>query len=89
MVRLIDADALIERLRDDPLYEFIEQYGVTGVIKAEPKVDAVPVVRCRHCKYCDYDTAYGVIIPGTEFCTLTQDYCIDENDFCSRGVEAE
>jgi hypothetical protein len=40
MTRLIDADALIEHLRDDPLYEFIEQFGVIGVIEAEITVDA-------------------------------------------------
>ncbi len=56
-----------------------------GVIELMETVDAVPVIRCRHCKYCDCDTAYGVIIPGTEFCTLTRDECISADDFCSRG----
>lgn len=42
-MRLIDADKLIRCLRNDPLFKFIEQFGVTGVIDAQPTVDAVPV----------------------------------------------
>jgi hypothetical protein len=41
--RLIEADKLIQRLRNDPLFESIEQFGVIGVIEAEPTVDAIPV----------------------------------------------
>lgn len=50
-MRLIDADALIERMKKDPLYPLVERYGVTGVIEAAPTVDAVPVVRCKDCKH--------------------------------------
>lgn len=39
MTRLIDADALIEHLRNDPLFESIEQFGVIGVIEAEITVN--------------------------------------------------
>lgn len=43
MVRLIDADALIACLQKDPLYPLVERYGMSGVIDAQPTVDAVPV----------------------------------------------
>lgn len=42
-MRLIDADALLRRMRMDPLFSIVEQYGVSGVIDAEPTVDAIPV----------------------------------------------
>lgn len=47
-MRLIDADALLEKLRRDPLFEFVEQYGISGVIDNAPTIDAVPV---RHGKW--------------------------------------
>lgn len=50
-MRLIDADALIEKLRRDPLFELVEQYGISGVIDNAPTIDAVPVIRCKECKH--------------------------------------
>ena len=47
-MRLIDADALLNRMQEDPLFDLVERYGVSGVINAEPTVDAVPV---RHGKW--------------------------------------
>lgn len=41
-MRLIDADALLERMRKDPLFHLVELYGQSGVIKAEPTVEAIP-----------------------------------------------
>jgi len=55
-MRLIDADALIDHLRKDPLFCCVEQYGITGVIEAAPTIDAVTVVRCKDCKYRPIDT---------------------------------
>ena len=47
-MRLIDKDALLKRMQNDPLFDLVERYGVSGVINAEPTVDAVPV---RHGKW--------------------------------------
>lgn len=41
MSRYIDADALIDRMKKDPLFTLVERYGVTGVIEAEPTADVV------------------------------------------------
>ena len=41
--RLIDADALIEHLKNDPLFDLVEQYGLTRVIETEITIDAIPV----------------------------------------------
>ena len=35
-MRLIDADALLKRLRKDPIFQEVERYGISGVIDAEP-----------------------------------------------------
>lgn len=42
-MRLIDADALLKRMQNDPLFDLVERYGVSGVINAEPTVDAIPI----------------------------------------------
>lgn len=38
-MRLIDADELIEQLRNGPLFEFVVRYGLISVIKSRPTVD--------------------------------------------------
>lgn len=42
-MRLIDADAFLERIRKDPLFPLVERYGLSRVIENEPTVDAIPV----------------------------------------------
>ena len=42
-MRLIDADAFLERTRKDPLFPLVERYGLSGVIENEPTVEAIPV----------------------------------------------
>lgn len=41
-MRLIDADAFLERTRKDPLFPLVERYGLSGVIENEQTVDAIP-----------------------------------------------
>ena len=93
MTRLIDADAVYKILESceirkatigNPLTDW--EYGYTcGIERAESEiecattVDAVPVIRCKDCKYyrleidmCDepYSTAHNVV---------------HEDDFCSKA----
>ena len=56
-MRLIDADALLERIKKDPLFPLVEEYGISGVIKAEPTVEAEPVRHGNWIKY--YETDEG------------------------------
>ena len=69
---LIDKDALLKRMQNDPLFDLVERYGVSGVIEAEPTVDAVPVIRCKDCKwyYGDYCGGFGdgAFTPEDGFC---------------------
>lgn len=39
--RMIDANALLERMKKDPLFPFVEEYGISRVIEAEPTVEAI------------------------------------------------
>lgn len=45
-------------------------------------IDDKPLIRCKDCKYWDYDTDVG-------FCTRTEDCDWTADDFCSRGERAE
>ena len=46
MHRLIDADAFLEKMKRTSRY-----FDVKFDIDEMPTIDAVPVVRCRECKY--------------------------------------
>ncbi len=75
MLDLIDRNAMLKTL---------ENSGVLGkfakfLIKKQPTVDAVEVVRCKDCKHynnslCTYSQAKGYRGCAT---------CVEENDFCS------
>ena len=81
-MRLIDADALQNILL--PITLALEhEYGslggaVSGCMKHidnAPTIDAVPVVRCRECKYRDGTPGQPNILCGQ----------MHEDDFCSYG----
>lgn len=59
-MRLIDADALKEVLKDPPIYASLGGMTMEGVFmlidNEAPTVDAVPVIRCMDCQYWDKDT---------------------------------
>ena len=50
-MRLIDADALKEGLKEKMFGHPFERIFVSSVVDSEPTIDAVPVVRCRECKH--------------------------------------
>ena len=52
-MRLIDADAFLERMSHTDRF-----FGVVYDINDSPTVDAVPVVRCKDCKYRTKDTRW-------------------------------
>lgn len=82
-MRLIDADALLNRMQEDPLFDLVERYGVSGVINAEPTVDAVPVIRCKDCKYYKWEIDM-CNLPGA---TVFPMNVVHEDDYCSRAEE--
>ncbi len=85
-MRLIDADALIESIKNtadlggwigEALYQ-IKQVAIK-YIDSSPSID---IVRCKECKH-NYNTAinHGKMQPRCDFA----DWKLTENDFCSRG----
>ena len=81
-MRLIDADRAMEIVRDQgiahPNAYHLTNYAML-ILREAPTVDAVPVVRCRDCKYHE-DTH----VIGFEHCCL-YDLIMRHNDFCSYG----
>lgn len=77
-MRLIDADALPKYTG----YALCADEVATAVENA-PTIDAVPVVRCRECKY--WKELYDV--EGIMFCTyvIGAEFARFSFDFCSRG----
>ena len=91
-MRLIDADAFlageIKRCHCVPLVGSCEKdyEPLTCILDQEPSIDAVPVVRCKECKYGDYDSKPN----GAMVCLRTNDgFWRKETDFCSYGERRE
>ena len=54
-MRLVDADALMEKANSDGAYGYVDAKQTSEA----PAVDAVPVVRCRECKWWQEDDDVG------------------------------
>lgn len=75
-MRLIDADALMYAVDGNPLTtDSLKEY-VRSTVKAQPTVDAVPVIRCKDCKY--YEDDIGD-------CIGFGDTYVAEEEYCSRA----
>ena len=89
-MRLIDADRLYEAIYDNVSAPYEEavwaKEDCLTEIDVAPTVDAVPVVRCRECKYRGTDDCIFHIKgePADEELLLKLD-----NDFCSYGERKE
>lgn len=53
MAEYIDREAFIAHLRNDPLFDLVDRYGIVSVIKAFPASDVRKVVCCRDCYWWD------------------------------------
>ena len=73
-MRLIDADAMVaDLLTVDPKYKTMIDW-CRRVLEAQPTVDAVPVIRCRDCKYwrkTKKQCGYTYLLPQFE----AEEYC--------------
>lgn len=84
-MRLIDADALKEWVENVTESDWGWQ-EMLDRIDAEPTIDAVPVVRCKDCKY----YREGKLLSPQKFCFRLRGkggeaigYNFAEDDFCS------
>lgn len=82
---LIDKEALLEKLSTfHPDYTF-NITSFRNFIKAQPAVDAIPVIRCKECKYnINNPVSYYDDDPIMTYAWCNTE-CFDENGFCSCG----
>lgn len=88
-MRLIDADRALEIVRDQgiahPNAYHLTNYA-TLILREAPTVDTVEVVRCRECKFGDWDSEPN----DAMICMRTKDgFWRSGNDFCSFGEQKE
>lgn len=90
-VRLIDADALMEK------YDKTTVWDSWVEINWAPTIDAVPVVRCRDCKYWNEEAEWCSELsffktPDGEPCSPAESLdwkSFRADDFCSYGEKKE
>ena len=86
-MRLIDADALKVDFYDDYETEDGDEYSYTYVstyqIDNAPTIDAVPVVRCKDCKY--YTIPTKPYKSTTPYCLRKAKTKMQSDGFCSCG----
>lgn len=83
--RLIDVDRAMEIVHEQgiahPNAYYLTNYAM-AILQEAPTVDAVEVVRCRNCKYGDWDSKPD----DAMVCMRTKDgFWRSGNDFCSFG----
>ena len=81
-MRLIDADSLIKEANADGAYGYVDAKQIADA----PTIAAVPVVRCKDCKFGDWDSKPN----DAMVCMRTKDgFWRSGNDFCSFGERKE
>ena len=82
-MRMIDADATKRRVADTYFDTLIP--CVNRALDDSPTVDAVPVVRCRECKYRFKNNGHS-----KDGCPIIDaNIWMDDDDFCSHGERKE
>ena len=91
-MRLIDADALKEQLREElpeatteqqSDCQFAEIVMFDAWVDSWPTIDAVPVVRCKECRWKEDEQ------PGMAYCSAVVGGWVDEDWFCKGGERSE
>ena len=94
MPRLIDADALVARIMTDaPDFmdggSSITKAFIMAMIKTRnvaPTIDAVPVVRCKDCKYFDsYRCTNDMVLQQIDDCGCHPSFNVNREWFCADG----
>ena len=90
-MRLIDADAFLKDILTAGIGKTIIEYSesdIGNMIRKRPTIDAVPVVRCRECKYSRINHLMKKDILSCENIDVCgEEYLFERNpnDFCSYG----
>lgn len=83
-VRLIDANALKRRIRQDYRREFFGSV-LWNILDDIPTIDAVPVVRCRECKESEQ---LAVLDTDCLYCGVW-DTTVHCNGYCYHGTKMD
>lgn len=83
-MRLIDADNLTKRIRKANVkgWNFMAMTLIEKQIETESSFDAVPVIRCKDCKFYEEEDPYNA-------CGRLCVYFARPNDFCSKAERRE
>lgn len=96
--RMIDANALMKNVGKNPQLRGITYSRMKKAVEETPTIDAVPVVRCKDCKYYRQQRpdAWSDNPMRCDHPELTYDVeCFDHwldvgpEDFCSRGEKRD
>ena len=74
-MRPIDADALLAEAMVDGAYGYVDAKQIADA----PTIDAVPVVRCKDCRYHEDEQ------PGMVYCPATVGGWVEDDWFCKGG----
>ena len=91
-MRPIDADRALEIVRDHgiahPAAYHLTNYA-TLILREAPTVDAMPVVRCRDCKYYKPQKKSAHWENRANYCNRVVTIKTQPDDFCSYGKRKE
>ncbi len=90
-MRLIDGDGLWERLNYEPWEHNADRDEIAlPIVNAAPTVDAVPVVRCKDCKwFADNNGGEWYGCKMFHVVRITPEDAPKPDDFCSYGERRE
>ena len=90
-MRLIDSDELWERLNYEPWEHNADRDEIAlPIVNAAPTVDAVPVVRCKDCKwFADNNGGEWYGCKMFHVVQITPEDAPKPDDFCSYGERRE
>lgn len=90
-MRLIDSDELWERLNYEPWEHNADRDEIAlPIVNAAPTVDAVPVVRCKDCKwFADNNGGEWYGCKMFHVVRITPEDAPKPDDFCSHGERRE
>ena len=90
-MRLIDSDELWERLNYEPWEHNADRDEIAlPIVNAAPTVDAVPVVRCKDCKwFADNNGGEWYGCKMFHVVRITPEDAPKPDDFCSYGERRE
>ena len=94
-MRPIDADAFLKYILAAGIGKTIIEYSESDIgymIRKRPTIDAVPVVRCRECKYSRINHLMKKDVLSCENIDVCgEEYLFERNpnDFCSYGERKE